>query len=120
MIKKIFLFLAIMIANINTSYAQTFPNASWKYSVPLTIQSGSAINSTVKVDVNFNNLLANLGVAGTFDSLSVRVVRPNGTLVSIQEFNDNIFGGNTNAVNNGQGEVAFILEDAVCCLSNLF
>lgn len=110
-IKKL-IFSLIAIFAINESVlAQTFPNSNWKYSVPLTIDSGAAINSTVKVDVNFAALLSSLGISNILDVNSIRVVRPNGTLVSVQEFNDNIFGGVEDPIDNQRGQIAFILED---------
>lgn len=84
----------------------------WHYRVPITIPAGNAINSTIKVDVNFTTLLTQMGVSGTFDVNSPRVVRPNGTLSTNQEFTDVIFAGATDAANDGKGEVRFILEDA--------
>jgi hypothetical protein len=111
--KKKLLSLISLLAVTYPVFGQTFPNSNWKYSVPLTFASGTSINSTVKVDVNFTQLLSALGVSGTLDVNSIRVVKPNGTLVFIQEFNDNIFGGTEDANNNGRGQIAFILEDAV-------
>jgi hypothetical protein len=111
-IKKLSLALVLAFGISTSAMAQTFPNASWRYSVPLNIASGASVNSTVKVDVDFAALLSALGASGTFDPNSVRVVRPNGTLATIQEFNDNIYGGTTNATGNAKGQVAFILENA--------
>lgn len=82
---------------------------SWHYRVPVTA-TGVTVNSTVKVDVNFNALLTQLGVSGTFDVNSPRVVRSNNTFATIQEFTPTIYGGATNAT-AGQGEVRFIAED---------
>ncbi|QLC20829.1 DUF11 domain-containing protein [Parasphingopyxis sp. CP4] len=84
----------------------------WHYRVPLSIPASSSINSTIQVDVDFDALLAQMGVSGTFDANSVRVVRPNGSLVTVQEFTDTVFGGATDATGNGQGDVRFLLEDA--------
>lgn len=111
-IKKLALSLILAFGVSASVSAQTFPNASWKYSVPLNIPTGSSINSTVKVDVNFATLLSALGVSGTFYVNSVRVVKPDGSLVTIQEFNDNIYTGNNDAIGNSRGQVAFILENA--------
>ena len=111
-IKKLALSLILAFGVSASALAQTFPNASWKYSVPLTIASGATVNSTVKVDVDFASLLTRLGVNGTLDFNSIRVVRPNGTLVNIQEFNDNIYNGTTDTTGRARGQVAFILQDA--------
>ncbi len=84
----------------------------WHYRVPVTIATGNAINSTVKVDVDFVALLAQMNVVGTFDANSVRVVRSTGTLATRQEFTDAVYAGATDATGNGRGEVRFLLEDA--------
>ena len=84
----------------------------WHYRVPINVPAGTAINSTVKVDVNFTTLLTTLGVAGTFDANSPRVVRSTGALSTNQEFTDGIFGGATDAIGDGKGEIRFILQDA--------
>lgn len=84
----------------------------WHYRVPVTVPAGASVNSTVRVDVNFNALLTQLGVSGTFDVNSPRVVRPNGTLAAAQEFTDAVFAGATDATGDGKGEVRFLLEDA--------
>jgi hypothetical protein len=85
---------------------------SWKYRVPVNVPAGAAINSTVKLDVDFAALLSTLGISGSFDVNSPRVVRPNNTLATIQEFTDSIYAGATDSVGNGRGEVRFILQDA--------
>jgi uncharacterized repeat protein (TIGR01451 family) len=84
----------------------------WHYRVAITIPSGASINSTIKVDINFATIATQLGIIGTLDLNSIRVVRPDGTLAAIQEYNDSIFGGVTDALNNRRGEVRFILQDA--------
>ena len=88
-------------------------NAAWSYRVPISVPSGASVNSTIKVDVDFNALLTTLGVAGTFDVNSPRVTRPDGTTLSAtQEFTDTVYAGATDATGNGRGEVRFILQDA--------
>lgn len=84
----------------------------WHYRVPINVPAGATLNSTIKVDVNFNTLLAQLGVSGTFDVNSPRVVRPNGTLATTQEFTDGVFADATDPAGDGKGEVRFLLEDA--------
>ena len=84
----------------------------WHYRVPITIPAAATVNSTIKLDVDFNALLTQLGVSGTFDNGSPRVVRSNGVLSNTQEFTDAVYLGATDALNNGRGEVRFLLEDA--------
>lgn len=85
---------------------------AWHYRVPIAIPVNTAVNSTVKVDVNFAAMLSNLGVAGTFDVNSPRIARANGVLSSQQQYADTLYAGATDAVNNSQGEIRFILQDS--------
>ncbi len=84
----------------------------WHYRVPITVPAGTPANSTVRLDVNFATLLGNLGISGTFDAASPRIVRPTGALATTQEFTDLIVGGASDLAGNAQGEIRFILEDA--------
>jgi hypothetical protein len=84
----------------------------WHYRVPINIPAGAAINSTIKVDVDFAALLTQLGISGTFDGNSPRVVRSTGALATNQEFTDTVYNGATDASGNSRGEVRFILQDA--------
>lgn len=84
----------------------------WHYRVPVNVPAGATVNSTVRVDVDFNALMATMGISGTFDVNSPRIVRPNGTLAAQQEFTDRIYAGATDAAGNGRGEIRFILQDA--------
>ncbi len=84
----------------------------WSYRVPINIPAGATVNSTVKFNVDFTALIANLGVGGTFDINSPRVVRPNEVLVSTQEYTDTIYNGVLDATTNARGEIKFILQDA--------
>jgi hypothetical protein len=83
----------------------------WHYRVSVTLPAGS-VNSTAVVDVDFAALLAQLGISGTFDGNSPRVVRANGSLSTFQEFTDSVYGGATDAGGNARGEIRFLLEDA--------
>ncbi len=83
----------------------------WHYRVPVTLPASSSINSTASVDVNFATLMTQLGINGTFDLNSVRVVRPNGTLAATQEYTDTRFAGATDAAANNRGEVRWLVED---------
>jgi len=87
-------------------------NPAWNYRVPINVPAGASVNSTVRVDVDFNAMLSAMGVAGTFDVNSPRVVRPDDTLSAIQEFTDTVHAGATDAAGNGRGEIRFILQDA--------
>ncbi len=84
----------------------------WHYRVEVTVNSPEK-GKTAKVDVKFNSLLEILGVTGDFDENSVRVVDVYGNLLTYQEFNDVIYEGATDALNDGKGEVKFILESDV-------
>jgi uncharacterized repeat protein (TIGR01451 family) len=84
----------------------------WHYRVPVAIPASATVNSTIKVDVDFNALLAAMGVSGTFDVNSPRIVRSTGALSTNQEFTDVVYAGATDAAGNARGEVRFILQDA--------
>ncbi len=84
----------------------------WHYRVPISVPGGATVNSTVKVDVDFQALLSTMGVTGTFDVNSPRVVRATGAIAATQEFTDSVYAGATDATGNARGEVRFILQDA--------
>ena len=84
----------------------------WHYRVPINVPAGATVNSTIKVDVDFAALLAQMGVSGTFDVNSPRVIRSTGALSTTQEFTDSVYAGATDTVGNSRGEVRFLLEDA--------
>jgi uncharacterized repeat protein (TIGR01451 family) len=84
----------------------------WRYRVPITVTASTSVGSTVKLDADFAALLAQLGVAGTFDANSPRIVRPGGTLATTQEYTDRVYAGATDAAGNSRGEIRFIAEDA--------
>lgn len=84
----------------------------WHYRVPINVPAGATVNSTIKVDINFAALLAQMGIAGTFDANSPRVLRSTGALSTNQEFTDTLYAGATDAAGNSRGEVRFILQDA--------
>ncbi len=83
----------------------------WHYRVPVTIPAAAGVDHTIRLDVDFDQLLAQAGGSGTFDANSPRVIRGNGALAAIQQFTDTVYGGATDAANNGRGEVRFIAED---------
>jgi hypothetical protein len=87
-------------------------DAAWHYRVPLTIPAGSAVNSTVVANVDFAALLTQMGISGTIDERSPRVVRPTGVTATVQEYNERVYNGTLDAANNGRGEVRFLLQDA--------
>lgn len=84
----------------------------WHYRVPVSVPAGAAINSTIRVDVDFAALLSQLGVSGAFDANSPRVVRSTGALATTQEFTDTVYSSTTDASGNARGEVRFLLQDA--------
>ncbi|MEQ1635751.1 MAG: DUF6701 domain-containing protein [Methylococcales bacterium] len=103
-----FFLLALAPASVFGAWFDT----TWHYRVPIAIPAGSTVNSTVKVDVDFAALLGSLGVAGTFDVNSPRVVRANNSLSAIQQYTDTVYAGATDATGNSRGEIRFILQDA--------
>ena len=84
----------------------------WHYRIPVSIPAAAAIDSTLKLDVDFTAIWATLGVSATLDPNSIRIVRPGGQLATRQEFTDAIYTGATDATGNSRGEVRFLLEDA--------
>ena len=83
----------------------------WHYRVPVHISTGSPGDS-VKVAVDFESLLSELGVSGTFDANSVRVVTSTGNLLASQKFDDEHYMGSADDAGNARGDVSFVLEDA--------
>ncbi len=92
----------------------------WHYRVPIAIPAGTPVNSTIRVDVDFDLLLSALGISGTFDSNSPRVVQRNGALADLQQFTDAVFMDATDGVANARGEVCFIHQDAGSDLYHLY
>ncbi len=84
------------------------PASDWHYRVPVAIPAGTALNATIKLDVDFAALIAQLGLSDTLQANSPRVVRSNNVLSIVQEFTPTIYGGVTNAT-AGRGEIRFIL-----------
>lgn len=84
----------------------------WHYRVLVSIPAGSYPDSTVRLDVDFEALLSLMGCGGAFDNQSPRVVSDSGVLVDTQQYTDTVYGGVTDAADNGRGEIRFILEDA--------
>ena len=85
--------------------------SDWHYRVPVTLGATSSVNATAKVDVDFAALMVQLGISGTFDPNSVRVVRPGGAIATVQEYSGAIYAGATDAIGNARGEVRWIVED---------
>jgi uncharacterized repeat protein (TIGR01451 family) len=88
--------------------ASAATSSAWHYRVPLNLASAPGVGATAVFNVDFAALLSQLGVAGTFDVNSPRVVDAGGTLVPTQEFMDTIYSGATDAAGNGRGEVRFL------------
>ena len=57
-------------------------------------------------------------MSGTFDN-SPRVVRPNGTIVNIQEFNQTIYGGATNSTAS-RGNIVYFTRQWVQTILFIF
>jgi uncharacterized repeat protein (TIGR01451 family) len=119
----ILMMLAMMLAPLSPAHADlrvpawydsnaviTAPD--WHYRVPISIPAVATVNSTIKLDVDFNALLAQMGVIGTFNTNSWRIVRSTGALATNAEFTDTIYAGATDATGNARGEVRFLLQDA--------
>ena len=84
--------------------------SDWHYRVPVVLPAASTVNSTAKVDIDFAALMTQLGISGAFDVNSVRVIRPGGAIATVQEYNDTIYAGATDA-SAARGEVRWIVED---------
>lgn len=82
----------------------------WHYRVAVTLPAGTSVQSTARIDIDFAALMVQLGISGTFDPASVRVVRPGGTLATVQEYTPTIYAGATNAT-PARGEVRWLVED---------
>ena len=108
-----FIVLSVFVFSSSSSFAWYKSGTNeWQYRVPINIPAGAAVNSTVKFDVDFSALMTTLGISGNFDANSPRIVRPNETLVSTQEFTDGIYNGVIDPASNAKGEIKFILQDA--------
>jgi len=81
-------------------------NSDWHYRVPLTISSAVS-QQTGKLNVDFTTL----GLPGDLDENSIRIVKEDGTLLAQQEFTDILYNDATDELNDGQGEIKFILEE---------
>lgn len=83
----------------------------WHYRVSVALPGTASLNTTAVANVDFAALLAQMGVTGTLDVNSIRVVRPGGTLAATQEYTPSVYAGATNTT-AGRGEVRFLVEDA--------
>lgn len=91
----------------------TWYSASWHYRVPVVIPANAGPGNWIVVPVNFNTLLSQMGITGTLDNNSIRVVRSDGrTLVSNQEFDPQLYNGAPNTQGPGTGDVNFIDQDS--------
>jgi uncharacterized repeat protein (TIGR01451 family) len=82
----------------------------WHYRIPIDIPSGVYRRSTIVLNVDFNNLLNQMGVSGTLDPNSIRIVRNNGNLAATQQFTDTVYNDTTDPAGNGRGEVRFLMQ----------
>lgn len=103
-------------ANLQTTpawYGASSTAASqWHYRVPLTVPSGTVAGHTVTANLDFSALLSQMGIGGTFDVNSPRIVTGAGSLVPVQEFTDSVYNGATDATGNARGEVRFTAPGA--------
>jgi uncharacterized repeat protein (TIGR01451 family) len=114
-ILKAGLFFFIMGLQVTHAWYDTNTNGTapdWHYRVPVQIPAGTPVNSTIKISVDFQSLVTQAGGTGTFDNNSPRIVRPNESLSTIQEYTDGIYNGVIDNANNQRGEIKFILQDA--------
>lgn len=88
--------------------ATSTASSTWHYRVPLTLSAAPPVNATAVFNVDFAGLLAQMGVNGTLDVQSPRVVDAAGTQVPTQEFTDAVYNGDTDPVGNGRGEIRFL------------
>lgn len=87
--------------------ASAAASSTWHYRVPVTVPAGTVANATAVFNVDFSALLASLGVSGTFDATSPRVVDANGAVVPRQEYTESVYNGATDTT-AGRGEVRFL------------
>ena len=116
-LKRVLKIALLILISTTPAYSWFDTNAQgvapeWHYRVPINIPATAPVNSTVTFDVDFNALLTTLGAAGTFDINSPRIVRPDESLASTQEYTDRIYNNLLDAATNARGEVKFILQDA--------
>lgn len=84
----------------------------WNYRAPITLDAQAAPGSTIVLNVDLADLIGQTSAPGTLEPNSIRIVKNDVTLINEQEFNDSVFMGANDALDNSQGEVRFILEDA--------
>jgi len=90
--------------------------SDWHYRLPVTFTSGSTALTDTRglIPTDFNAQLAALGVSGTFDNNSVRVIYFDGStnyLLPRQVFVDNRFNGDPDPNGNGRGDVEIVLDN---------
>jgi len=104
MVKKIIFLLSFSSLLANATWWDT----DWYYRIPVTINN-AVENQTAKINIDFSAE----GLSGNLDKNSIRIVKADdSTLVAKQEFTDNIFNDVTDTLDNGKGEIKFILEDS--------
>ncbi len=101
--RKILLFSAIIIFFFAASQIAEagWWNESWHFRIPVNISFPSgAENASVNVSVNFTSEIESLGISGTFDKNSIRVVENNNDIPS-DFLNTSIDAGNVSWIVNG-------------------
>lgn len=104
---KKLLFIILLPLTLFADIADPWWDTAWRYRVEVNIPTAD-IGQTGKINVDFTAL----GLPGTFDPASVRIVKQDGvTVLAEQEFNDNIYNDLNDGTSNSTGEVKFIVED---------
>jgi len=107
MVKRIKIVLLLLVL-FSISADATWWNTDWHYRMKITVNNAT-VHQTAKLNVDF----AAEGLNGNLDENSIRLVKEDdSTLVAKQEFTDNIYNNATDDLDNGKGEIKFILEDS--------
>jgi len=89
-------------------------NTSWHYRIPIKVNASSynRTNYVVEQPINFTEQLSSLGVTGTFDINSIRVVEYNGTTGEFENIVPYQFdkGSSYNNTTNAVGDIIWIMN----------
>ena len=105
MVRKLWSYVFVLFL-FSVTLEASWWSSDWKHRVAITF-TNAVVHQTGKVDIDFSSL----GLVGDLDENSIRVVKEDGTLLAQQEFTDILYNGVTDSLNNGQGEVKFIIEE---------
>ncbi len=99
--KKVILLFAIFLLLPSLGYAENWWNSSWHMRIPINISYTSDMeNASVKVNINFTQLISELNVSGNFDQNSIRVVE-SGIEIPHDFENETYDKGNVSWIANG-------------------